>query len=118
MRLELPDGQWAELYDPVKVPERKRRPVFRALVAFMASQDGGEIGSKLDPAAVDLADGLNDALVVALVREWSFGEVSEAVLLDMAADCYRVLSTECAKHLDALMPNFSVSPDPKVPSGS
>lgn len=117
MRLDLPDGAWAILFDAAKVPERKRRPVFRALVAFMASQNG-EVGSKLDPAAVDLADDLNDALVVALVREWSFGEVSEAVLLDMPADAYRPLSAECAKHLDALMPNFSVSPDPKATTGS
>ena len=134
MRVDLPDGAFAELYDPLKVPERKRRPVVAALVAFMkdraaanvpqfdtkamSEDEAAALSAQLDPDLLIAADALNDSVVVALVREWSFGAVSEDVLLDMPADAYKVLSEACAPHLNALMPNFQVSPDPKATTGS
>jgi hypothetical protein len=134
-RIELPEDQWADLYDPIKVPERKRRPVVRALVAFMKDRQEHEpppfdaadlsddekaarIAAQIDPSLLVAADDLNDALVVALVREWSFGAVTLEVLLDLPADTYRVLSEACSPHMNELMPNFQVSPDPKASTGS
>lgn len=133
-RIELPEGEWADLYDPTKVPERKRRPVVRALVSFMRDRaehtppdfDAGDLGdedkaavlaAKLDPALIASADDLNDAVVIALVREWSFGEVTAEVLLDLPSDAYKELSAACAPHLNGMMPQFGVDPDPKATSG-
>lgn len=134
-RIDLPEGQWADLYDPIKVPERKRRPVVRALVAFMKDRQAHEpppfdpadlsddekaarIAAQLDPSLLVAADDLNDAVVVALVREWSFGAVTLEVLLDLPADTYKVLSEACGPHMNELMPSFEVNPDPKAGSGS
>ena len=135
VRLELPEGEWADLYDPIKVPERKRRPVVRALVTFMKDRQGADvpqfgaedlsdeekaaaIAANLDPELLVAADDLNDAVVIALVREWSFGAVTTDVLLDLPADTYEALSNACQPHMNDLMPNFQVSPDPKAGSGS
>lgn len=121
-RLDVPGG-WADIYDPLKVPERRRRPVVKALVKFMASQNGtlpvtnGDT-PRIDPSVVEVADDLNDALIVAMVQSWSFGDVTVEVLLDLPADAYRALSTACSEHVTALMPNFQVSPDPKAAIGS
>jgi len=134
VRIDLPDGGYAELYDPIKVPERKRRPVVAALVKFMrdraqaqvpdfdaknmSEDEAAKIAASIDPSLLVAADDLNDTVVVALVREWSFGEVTTDVLLDLPADTYKQLSTACAPHMQALMPDFQVSPDPKVTTGA
>jgi hypothetical protein len=135
-RVELPDGQWADLYDPIKVPERKRRPVVSALVTFMRDRQqfvlptitaealsdedkAAALAAQIDPSLIIAADELNDTVVVALVSYWSFGEsVSIEALLDLPADAYKVLSEACAPLMQALMPNFGVTPDTKAPTGS
>lgn len=136
MRVDLPDGQWADLYDPVKVPERKRRPVVRALVAFMKDRQAhvvptiddsvlsdedkaAALAAQIDPSLLMAADDLNDAVVVALVSAWSWEkDITADALLDLPADAYKALSEACAPHMNALMPNFQVSPDPKATTGS
>lgn len=136
MRVELPDGQWAELYDPTKVPERKRRPVVRALVelakeqalhgfgpevdaASLTDEDkAAALAAKFDTSVLVAGDNLNDVAVIALVSSWSFGEVTVDVLLDLPAESYKALSEACAPLMMALMPNFQVSPDPKATTGS
>jgi hypothetical protein len=135
-RVELPDGQWADLYDPIKVPERKRRPVVKALVSFLKDRQqhavpnisaedlsdedkAAALAAQIDPGLLIAADDLNDAVVSALVFAWSFElAVSADALLDLPADAYKTLSEACAPHLSALMPNFGVTPDTKAPTGS
>ena len=133
-RVELPEGNWADLYDPVKVPERKRRPVVRAVVRFFKDQQASAIPA-FDPATVDedtaatiaaqlgpdllgAADDLNDAVITALVQSWSYGDVTTDVLLELPADAYKLLSEACQPHMTGLMPNFGTSPDPKAITGS
>ena len=40
-------------------------------------------------------DAFNDALILGYTKEWSFGEVSEEVLLDIPADAFDALITKC-----------------------
>jgi len=134
VRIDLPDAQWVELCKPEKVPERKRRPVVRALVAFMKDRQlasipdfdltnldedkAAAIAAQIDPTLLVAADDLNDAVVLAMVQDWSFGPVTVDVLLDIPADCYKLLSDACSPHMNDLMPSFQVSPDPKADIGS
>lgn len=130
MKIDLPDGEWADLYDPAKVPEKKRRPVVRALTALIRERiehkppefDAEDIAdedkaaalvAKLNPALIMATDDLNDALVVALVREWSFDvDVTLDNLLELPTDAYRTLSEACSTKLDALMPQFRAQSGP------
>lgn len=131
-RLELPDGGWADLLDPRKVSERKRRPITRLLLAL--ASDGGlaeieasgdapdaaaaaRIAASLSGDALAAMDDLNDALVVALVDVWSFDVPCNAEsVADLPGDAYEALRDACAPFLTDLMPNFAPSPDPGSPT--
>lgn len=131
-RLELPDGQWADLLDPRKVSERKRRPITRLLLSL--AKDGGlseierspdapdeataaRIAAALSTDALGAMDDLNDALVVALVDAWSFDTPCNAeTVADLPGDAYEALRDACAPFLTDLMPNFGPTPDPDSPT--
>lgn len=119
MRLELPEGAWAELADPAKVTERKREPARRAFVqAAQAQANGGDAGPILDA----LKDAGNK-VTVAQVTSWSFGEeVTPDALLDLPGDAYDVLVKAATDRVSELLPEFEtvdeVPPDPKAPTPS
>lgn len=137
-RLELPDGQWADLLEPRKVSERKRRPITRLLLAL--ASDGGmtnligdaelaeaigdesseaaaAIAAKIAPDTLGAMDDLNDALVVALVDAWSYDmPVNADSVADLPGDAYEALRDACAPFLSDLMPNFGPTPDPDSPT--
>lgn len=130
-RIDLPEGGWADLYDPLKVPEKKRRPVVRALMRLLKEraehappefnledaadeEKAAALAARLDPALIMATDDLNDALVVALVREWSFGiDVTVDNLLELPTDTYRVLSEATSPQLNVLMPQFRPESRPR-----
>lgn len=125
-RLELPDDQWAELASPRKVSERKRR----RYIAAMTDLTSGTADLPRDPNDPDspdprrfngthmaLSDALGDALILCLVREWSYGEVSSAVLEDLPVDQFEPLFKACRDLAPQLTPDYSVGPDPKAPAG-
>jgi hypothetical protein len=55
-----------------------------------------------------------DALVLALVSEWSYGPVTAETLTELPASTYDALSQACEKLSPQLSPRFSVTPDPKA----
>lgn len=132
-RLDLPDGQWAELVNPRKVSERKRRPYIAAMTDLSSStadiaqipnpQFGGEPGQPVtipDPARfsgahMQLADRVSDALILALVAEWSFGDVSQDILEGLPADCFDPIFRACRDLAPELAPDYGPDPDPKAP---
>jgi len=151
MRLELPYDNWAELRAPDEVP-RKAARAFRKHLYKMAqvTEDNGEtivlnkvtdnngetivLNEVTDEQAAALAimrseDGFDkiedmaEALVLAAVREWSFGAVCEAVLEEVPDKALDLIYDECQRQdfIGHLMPDFGVSPDdesPTTPSGS
>lgn len=131
-KISLPDGGWALLRDPRRVTERQRRPVTRLQAKVMGSAVGallaekerreaaGEAAGPLDEWFTEesrklmgsqdymLLDDYNDALIEALVAEWSYdGTPSADAALDLPGEAYEALKAECAKHMNALTVNFS-----------
>lgn len=138
MRLKLPYDNWAELRAPDEVP-RKAARAFRKHLYKMAqvTEGNGEtivLNEVTDEQAAALAimrseDGFDkiedmaEALVLAAVREWSYGAVCEAVLEEVPDKALDLIYDECQRQdfVGHLMPDFGVSPDdesPTTPSGS
>jgi hypothetical protein len=138
MRLKLPYDNWAELRAPDEVP-RKAARAFRKHLYKMAqvTEGNGEtivLNEVTDEQAAALAimrseDGFDkiedmaEALVLAAVREWSYGAVCEAVLEEVPDKALDLIYDECQRQdfIGHLMPDFGVSPDdesPTTPSGS
>lgn len=71
MRVDLTDGQWAELRDPSRLTNKQRRPLqIAGLKIAKFDKDG-------TPTEVDTSDPVavldfGEALVLALVESWSF----------------------------------------------
>lgn len=142
-RHDIPGG-WVELEDPKKVTQRKRRPVREAMVAMLRSGKAmtelGGLGD-IDPnqltseqatqvaemaVSADLlgvADEITEALIVALVDVWSFGdEVTVDALVDIPGDAYDALAALVAPMMGDLFPDFATPAfgqpvDPKAPGG-
>lgn len=129
-KLDLPDGEWAMVRDPAKVPERLRRPVAIASTGLFAdikaaramaeadTTDLEEMAETLDGDLFNRLQALNDLVIVALVSEWSVDlAISVESVGELPADAYDILRRETAKHVAALMPDFSPNPDPSSPTG-
>lgn len=128
-KIDLPDGEWASLRDPKKVPEKLRRPIMRSVMAatrqsgdfkkLVDADNPEDIVKDLDPSFLETGAELNDLLVVALVEEWSFETpVTVDAVLDLPGDVYDELRKTVAPFITDLLPDFGPSPDPKAPTGS
>lgn len=132
-RIDLPDGQWAELAPPKKVPERKRRRYVAAMTDLVQAtnhlpknEKGEPDQSEFGASEMEKVDAVGDALILALVREWSFGEVTLEAIAELPGDAFDALLIACRDLAPDLTPNYEPSPDPKAatsnshgsPSGS
>lgn len=117
IRVELPDGAWAELQDPRKVPERARRPVLTAQAGLQQYVTGETLTTS--PAALQAFSELNDAMAVALVERWSYPDpVSLDGVLGLPGDAYDALREAVAPFATALLPDFSPSTDKGSPTSA
>jgi hypothetical protein len=120
MKIPLPDDGWALLRDPAKVSERLRRPVTNLAARLQPEIVKATAAEEpvLDPETFDQFQALNDLVIVALVEEWSFDRpVTIDSVGDLPGDAYDMLRRETAKHVNALLPDFSPNPDPASPTG-
>ncbi|MFH8380636.1 hypothetical protein ACH4E7_06800 [Kitasatospora sp. NPDC018058] len=139
-RIPLPGGAWADLRPVSDITERHRRPIrklstgllghadFAAAVAEM--QASGKDPGSLTPdeqlrvaagmgSAFDDLEAIQDLLVVAAVRGWSFDAVPITVdgLLDLPGQALDALRAAVAPYQSALNPNLKdPSPDPQSPT--
>lgn len=127
MKVDLPDGGWADLADPRKVPEKKRSRYRRSHFAFSAATaDLPRMDSDpnipdpryMTDEASDLADNIAAQLVLCLVTEWSFGDVTLDVLEGIPGDAYDALVLACRDLAPELMPDYQVDTDPKAPTSA
>jgi hypothetical protein len=59
----------------------------------------------------------NDALAIALIENWSFGdEVTLDALLDLPGGTYDEIRNITAPYVSELMPSFGPTDDPKAPT--
>lgn len=126
-----PSGMTYLLRSPENVPERLRRPVTRKLVELsntvgvtgdgrtpdpFAKPDDSAV-ENVTPEEIDLADELNDLLVVALVAEWSLGvPITVDALLDLPKGDYDSLRQTVAPFVTAMLPSFEPTPDADSPT--
>jgi hypothetical protein len=125
-RIDLPDGQWAELWAPRHVKERRRR----RWIALTAEVTASTADLPRDPdnprlpdrryfgaRQMELSDRMGDALVLCFVREWSFGEVTEDALEDLDQQYFDPIFRACRDLASELLPDYSPDVDPKAPTG-
>jgi hypothetical protein len=117
--LVLPDG-WADLADPRKVPERRRRKVTAAMAGLFAYRaqhpetvgtpangDAPAVPAITTEAELELIDAVNEAVTLAVVERWSFGDtVTADALLDLPGDTFDVLRDACTKLFPGLLPSY------------
>ena len=103
-RIELPEGQWAEIVNPRKVTERKRRLYLRAMAEYQQSR---EVMAGFGPEQQRLLDDAFDLLIVALVQSWSFEQpVSVEAFADLPADVFDPLRKACMALAAGLLPDY------------
>jgi len=131
-RVELGVDRWFVLNDPDAI-SRKRAVEYRtaARVAMgraaevLRSEDGTLDLEHVDPTnpamiamTVESEESAKDALIVASVDSWSFGEVSRDAVGDISQRDFNVIYEACvtAGHAKLLTPDFSPSPDEDSPT--
>lgn len=106
MRIELLDGEWAEMRDDVeRIPHGDRKRVMRA---WAAGGDDTERGSRL-----------TEALICVLVTAWSFDlplpREKPEIIDELAGHDYDVLQHHAVALQKRLYVSFDPSPDPSSP---
>lgn len=136
-RVELPGG-WADLRPVSDITERMRRPIKRLTAkltsfpqfmdAVKEASESTKGGGELTPAeqvalaagmgdAFDALEELQDALVVAVVRGWSWeGGVTVDGVLDLPGPALDALRKAVGPWQNAMNPNFEPTPDPETPT--
>lgn len=138
--IELPEGEWAVLYSPRRVPERRKRLVLEAMASLsdtvvqaamnaaqeqMTADEAEGVLTRMSLSGPDLVPMMDvfDAGVVALVKEWSYGEdITRDALLDLPSEDCDMLREACAPFIEDLSVGFKPQVDatrssPTTPSG-
>lgn len=121
-KIPLPDGAWARLRDPKKVPERLRRPLLelqrKSLVAlgpeFAAAQDKGKelsaadnylvLKGLVDSGRSAIGEEIEDQLIATLVYDWSFDFKADVEgVLELPGDARAELAKACKPLVGPLM---------------
>jgi hypothetical protein len=117
-RVELADGNWAELRDPKRVTERARRRYISRMSEFNKSRAGADVG-QYGADQQDLFDDAIDLLIVALVESWSLEQpVTVDALSDLRTDVFDPLKKACLALAGDVLPDYSPSPDPPAAGAS
>lgn len=131
MRLELGHDQYAVLRDADQIPRKAARKFRKVL--YKVAAPAADVDQTLDDEAKALAagralmassdgmDGIEDmaeAMVLAAVSEWSFGEVTAEVMDSMPDAAVQAIYDACQEQgfIEKLMPDFEPSPDPDSPT--
>ncbi len=133
-RLDLPDGEWAELASPRKVSDRRRRAFISAMndsnaatadlpqIPNPRAAKPGQPATVPDPMHMtgeqaDLQFHAMDMLVLCFVKAWSFeGEINLDTIEDLDTGSKDTLVAKCVEFIPELVPDYgSADPDPKVP---
>ena len=135
-RLDLPDGEWAELASPRKVSDRRRRSFLAAMndtaaatadlpqVANPRSLEPGQPLTIPDPARmtgdqVELQFHAFDLLVLCFVKAWSFETpVTLEAVEDLDTGSKDTLTAACLPLMEEMMPDYSPEVDPKAPTSA
>lgn len=137
-RVTLPNGAWADFRPVSDITERMRRPIKKLstqltshpeFVEAVTSAQGKELTQAEQlriagamGAAYDTLEELQDRLVCAAVRGWSFAqEITPDGLLDLPGIALDALREHASPYMSALNPSFeptTESDSPTVPSNA
>ena len=130
MRLDLPHDQYAELREADEIPRKAARRFRKVLYSIAAKADvDPSLDREAQAAAVGKAmmtssdglDGIEDmgeAMVLAAVAAWSFGEVTQDVLDGIPDAAIDAIYDACQAggYIEKLMPDFGTSLDDDSPT--
>ena len=134
-RLDLPNEQWADIREPDQIPRKQARQFRKVLYRLTAgaadvdpSLDEDQAAKAVGRALMNSDSGLDgiedmaDAMVFAVVAEWSYGEVTQETLDNMPDAAVDAIYQHAVTggYIEKLMPDFGVNPDddsPTTPSG-
>ena len=129
MRLDLGDEQYADLREADKIPRKQARAFRKVLyrVAAPAASVDASNPEAAQAAAASLlqsSDGMDgieemaEAMVLAAVSFWTFGDVSSDVLDTIPDSAVDTIYDYCQKagYIEKLMPDFGVSDDTDSPT--
>jgi hypothetical protein len=78
-RFDLPNGNWADIRDAREVTRKQRKPVqsaYMALRQYRSEHEPPQVAEGETPAfapeELDLANAINEPMVIALVEAWSY----------------------------------------------
>ena len=130
MRIDLPHGEWAELRDPDRIP-RKKAVRFRSSVyktsapaaglsedELKSTADGRQALGALFEEDGNPLDTIVDSMILAVVTEWSLGDVSTDVIDEMDDATAKALDKHFNEigYLEYLLPDFEPNPDEDSPT--
>lgn len=136
-RLNLPSGATADLRPVEDVTERQRRPIKRIQAALAGNRAFAEAVSEAQRSggrdltqdaqlriaagmgdAFDQLEELNDRLIVAFVRGWSYGfDVNVDNVQDIPSRDLDALREAVSPLMQKLMPDFEPTPEADSPTG-
>lgn len=129
-RLELPHDNWAELREADEVPRRLaqqyRKVLYRlstgatvdqSLSAADQAEAAGRSVLATESGLLGLEE-MTEALVFAIVKDWSYGDVDQATLDGVPDAAVEAIHQEAVAgdYIAKLNPNFGVSPEPDSPT--
>jgi hypothetical protein len=127
MRVDLPDGEWAEFHSPRKVSDRHRRAFLRAMsdVSAATADTPKMVGPSgdLQPAFLtgeqtELEFHAFDLLLMCFVKAWSLeGEPTLEAVEDLDVATKDALMAHAMPLMGEMMPDFGADPDPKARTG-
>lgn len=109
---------WVDIRSPQEVPTRLRRQVEEAFIACWENpecRDALTADGEISLVTRQMLTELSDLSILALVDQWSFGDVDRDVLLDMPSVCAQWVAQCCAAHAPGLIPQLGLMADAMTP---
>ena len=133
-RVSLPNGAWADFRPVSDITERMRRPIKKLSTQLFAHPEFAQAiqsaqGKELTQAeqlqlagamgdAFDVLEELQDRLVCAAVRGWSYPqEITPDGLLDLPGAALDALREYAGPYQTGLNPSFEPTPEADTPTG-
>jgi len=132
VKIDLPNGAWASLRDPEEIPRKLAKGFRRALFdvagpladtdtsGMTEDEAAGVIGKAMLQSgdALGTMEGLSEAMILAVVEDWSYGPVDAETMDAMPDAAFSILDKKCGEigYFEKLTPNFSADPDPDSPT--
>lgn len=131
-RVDIDAEHWFDLFEPTRIPRTRatayRHSYYKMIAASAKNVDlsaseeesAAAIGQDTEAllGALEGKEALDEALVLACVASWSWGEVTHAAFDQMTQDEFEAVRGACLSggYEEKIAPDFSVNPDEDSPT--